>query len=515
MLTLVSSCRGEQAASDPGILADFGMIHRVLDSNTFLNSDFVVTRGVTSRFWDLPCSTTAFARKSLPFDSFQNDTTACRPIVAGPFSDHVTFEFAFSNTEAYSFRKPSVSGIGGRAHPVVEDFAVYPDQQSGEITITSGCSSPSPKEAISNATSMSQMRMDFEVRPNVSISIGWIKVCGSGKNFEIDYGFDTLDASGLHRRLSLTGEGQKLPQTLSPVFGTGFPSTRVYLLYKSPKHSQHFGAPVLEQSDEGVVDLAIRGAKFGGLLASSDVATFDVMYHCRERATSEIRMKIPIPPYQDIQVKWLKDCGGGVEPSINIGTKGFTEPNVVRAGLLRSGFRSENKHRRIPSIHNSSNDAVLGPDDETKTFFIWSKRGVNVVDHPIKFGRLSLTCENANTVIATTSQSSTVAGFLGISARSFNEHSEVLEPDDQRYLEIRLTCLKKGFSRIMVTVPVRDRSPIEWSFMKECRRPRARRRSFMTAGQLLNWSLLLFAASIFALLVKRKYYEVSGFLTVP
>lgn len=507
MTFLILGCiiYGKSTAEDVDALSDFGMIHREVDSNTFLNSDFVVTRGVTSRFWDLACSAAVLASGSVSSTGVGNASATCKPVVSGPFSDQVTFEFAFSDPAAYSFKRPQVSASGGRAHPTVEDFFVNPDENSGEVSILSGCSAPSRGAADRKTTAISQIQMRFEVRPNVSIGIGWIKLCGGGENSHIDHGFDIVDASGLHRRVSLS-DGERSAAVLSPVFGSGFPSTRVYLKFKSGKQSQLYAKPVLHQTDRGIVDLDIRGSKYGGLLTSSAVATFDVIYHCKERATSEIMLRIPIPPFDDIKIRWLKDCGGGIEPSINVGTRGFINSNVIRGGMLRPGFGSQDKIDHHANDDFAQVDTVLGADEAAKTFFIWNRHGANIIDHPVRFGALSLTCEHDDVVMATTaSRKAPVAEALGIFTQRFKEHGETLEPNERRYMEIQTTCLRNGFSRILVTIPIRDRSPIEWSFTKECRRPRAKRRATLTAGDFLNWSLFLFALSIVFLLAKRTY----------
>lgn len=477
----------ESAGTRNTALSQFGIILKTAGVQQFSDDAFVVAKGVVSARWTSSCRSSA---------KTTDGEQECMISTFDEYSDQVALEFLYSEPSLYSFKRPNVTAVGGRARPLVRDFSNDVDEKSGEITILHRCTPVSQGEIVT-----SHVTMFFQIAEEKWISLSWDKLCGFGEHEKLDYGWFSGSTDGdLHRPVSMK-RSSELTEERSVTFGPRTLSTRVYLGLLSGGSSQHFDPPVIEASakvKKDAVGVELRGASFGGVVQSGSYTVFDVMYDCVSKGISQVRVSVGVPPFNPVTMRWRKDCGGGTAQQLQVAT---TAPlwswrqglgNVVQNGTATSAYAAVVTGKHVRSGRGGAGRAVSQHvRTAIRRFFVWSSSGAaHDEDDGEDVGEISAHSSDERVATAGIAGGGGVgiAGVVGL-----GEHGGRVK--GVRVVPVWTKCLRRGRIRVRVTMTVRDRVPVEWWFEDQCTRQRVRRRpmAVVTAGAVMYLTLAMFA----------------------
>lgn len=454
-----------EAKNESAALGQFGMVLKTEGVPSFRDEDFVVTKGAVAPQWKSEC-------RQSPKTTDGDQLCAIRTF--DEFRDQVTFEFLYSDASLYTFKRPTVSAAGGRAHPQVRDFSNDVDEKTGEITVRHGCSPVS-----SPAVAISKILLTLPLDDNTKVTLTWDKECGSGQHKKLDYGWFAGSGGDLSKPVSLRGRNNESP----PVFGPKALSTRIYMTLEEGAHSQYYDTPEVEATSvtgREPVGVELRGSNFGGVVVGMAYSVFDVMYTCHAKGLSEVTVSVAVRPFSTVRMRWRKDCGGGPATRLNVGTTapawGYaTIADVVRGGEAVRAFSYSGKGSKLESTATKHRNRM-----GNRIFYVWAMEGGDAWSGGEEIGEVSAHASDERVVTAGVRMRREVNGIVGTA----------------RPVGVWTKCKKRGKTRVRVTMTVRDRDAVEWWFDDECDRVRLRGRKAvwrLTAANVMYGTLGMLA----------------------
>lgn len=531
----------------------------IKDSFQIDNSLLIMEEGQFDIKWSSKCHNRIFLKKR------------CTHYTFDMYTDEIAFEFSLNSniSEAVAslspFIKPSARSLHGLAKPEVSDFSYDRQSNIGEIVVSHNCQKrPKHKKKISLLRNeyLSLITLSFSISPNLAVRLNWQKVCGGGIHKRLDYGYfsDTLHSPGestsfiANHLPTYDQSSQSFPVSMRNthnknvvLFGPRVLSTKLYLHLRPGANSQPFtDASVyveeminddeIENNDlDGTGDksnnkykgknvrepsVELRGPITGGILKRDTDTMFDIIYSCTGPGLWHVLFSVSIPPFEQIQMKWRKDCGGGVEPNIDImNNLNFKRPDIVRQGMTLPHYSNkltfeQFQRKKIVSYHGRGN----------RIFFLRiDGRSMNSGEGGIEIGEVVANSEDERIGIARIPDASdnhhhyhTYEQLLNgagpgsrriAGLKSIPDNGEVITKKVKRIVVVRMDCLKKGWIRIAVHMAIRDRKPIEWFFYNHCEvRKSYRNRNLARAMWETGFVMMLFFLSMF--LVLRRVHQL-------
>lgn len=392
---------------------------------------------------------------------WKSKDSGCNPRFVSEFADQLLFEFSYDSMKNFHFLYPSIKTSGGRATAEIMDYSHDMEERNGEVTIRHTCGKPTRQ-----SREESDVELLLPLTTEIVLKIGWIKICGFGEHERLDYGIVSRQVGNKDGHLSLKGVGDEDV----PIIGPAVLSTRVYLKHDEDDYSQRFSTPAVEltempkaigkqRASEGLsVDL--KGSGFGDIVLGKTASVFDVFYNCHRQGLWKVEAVVDIVPFKSIEMKWIKDCGGGLERRINVGTKADEGvADVVSDGVTLGRFGSRAK--------GSDKGMVSGKGSGTKVFFLWTTGGSRYLGG-LSIGGISAHSYNdriGKAEVASVNKFYERApwGIAGI-----GEEGEIISGEVKRMIGVRVMCRRKGKVKIGVRISVHDRQGIDWWFFNEC-----------------------------------------------
>lgn len=458
-----------------GALSQFDMMLKTeIPNSLFYDGNFVVKKGLISKDWSPSCA--------------QDETRSCKLRAFDEYTDQLTFEFLYRDPSLFKFKSPVVKARGGRAQPQIQSFLNDVEEKSGEIVVFHNCSPKNGSEDIS------EIELSFDISDDISMNILWDKKCGHGEYKNIDFGImsDATEGSLNHFSLKDVTNREKLP-----TFGPSVLSTRVYLRLTDEGHSQHFSAPTInvmevtengnEIETDGALTVEMKGGHFGGMIISNSSSVFDVFYSCHRHGIYKVMINIKVIPYNDLQLEWKKDCGGGIEELVNIGTKGdFMDSDVISRGRVTEKYGEASS--------GMEQGAVIGQGAGTKAFFVWIDGDKTGRRSSVRIGETSVHSFHKYVGDVRIASAGEVVTRIPANCGYLGEHGEMIRGPDRRILAVHVTCFRKGRMRVGVTMTFQDREAIEWWFYNDCEKVvnKKKQKWFPTAEVMMYGTLLMF-----------------------
>ncbi|GAB0498252.1 hypothetical protein MMPV_009593 [Pyropia vietnamensis] len=410
--------------------------------------------------------------------------------VDGVYTDRRTIHFSYTNASAYAFPPPVLtitpvgdsSGGADRLTATVEDFVNEPSTRSGEMTLVYRCAAPPPTTAGAavwppNATST--VGVTWAVRRDWSLSWAVSKVCGGGdgsRHPHLSWGVVTPTAGDApfvgipdSRRAEVTATtGATLPDGDATTYAAGVhdSSTGLYLELAAPAVSQAFAMPAAVSSDDTKVTASIRGAPFGGVLATSRGRVFlHLLYSCAGHGGATLTVTIGVPPWAPLVGSIAKDCGGGIPAGLGVSTSSLVPAlpagtPVVASGIPRNLFASA--FAPPAGVHGAGSPpsaaaaaAATVPANVRSVVFVVTNDAAYA--HAAHVARVTLGVNPPSMAIASIRYSA--LGRRG----ALNPDGEVLPPGTSKTLTLDVVCLATGTATLEVGLVMAGEANVEWA----------------------------------------------------
>lgn len=395
------------------------------------------------------------------------------------YADRISFELFYGDSDRYEYTMPEVLVSDKRiADPKVVEYRNDVDENSAGFSILYDCK-PEEKSVPTRSVVVSVI---VPVISGISVLISMVKTCGGGMHPYIEFGHyrDAIDSRlGATRVQFGTGSFEAGPHVMS---------TRLYLHLHRPAQSQEFFHPTINTSSS-VLSLTMRGPKFGGILRGGESTILHVLYECLGKGKSVITAYVRITPFQALRARWTKDCGGGKPVHLSIGSNSFESADVVQTGTVsRAWFVDVEQIARANRLKKSE----LQQFNTTTRFkdFFFTNSG-----HPLQVGRPAFTVNRPNVLSIVALKPPIHLNQLFLSGTG-----DVLDNHSSRRLRLLFICKKSGTADVLVTVPVKSFSKVEFGFQKVCKAQRKRNPSgfLRTANSFMNLALtLLFVGMVY------------------
>eukprot|EP00171_Calliarthron_tuberculosum_P016955 IDg16955t1 len=199
------------------------------------------------------------------------------------FEDRISFHYEVSSEieEAFDHLEPKISSSSKRAHPCVFDFNV--DSSGGRFTVLLGCVNGGSEESVMIAVLL-------ETVSESPITLRFAATCATGKH-------PYVSAHAL-RSLPPPRLGPILLPLIVPYHEI---ISTVLVRVHSPARAQIHGIPIVTSRRPSSVRVKLRGLSANGTFLSSIPTKLTLMYECIDSRASVINLRIPIPPWKDLQ----------------------------------------------------------------------------------------------------------------------------------------------------------------------------------------------------------------------
>lgn len=414
----------------------------------------------------------------------------CSPYILDMYADRITIEFNYVNNTGLDIQSPVIGVRGGRARPVIEEFRHERSELSGEITIWHNC-----RRTESDTSEDSNVRLLFHIAHGKTLDIAWVKQCGFGSHMKLDYGYYALFDNDNQEMKSLL-EHLSLNQVVT--FTPAVLSTRMYLKLTNGGHSQKFRRPTLtvtrQNAPRNVKPLVVelRGAMRGGVIMGLEESNFDVLYTCYGVGRWVVKAEIVIDPFEEIVMQWQKDCGGGVEPFIDVGS--------VRKSMLRTGsWDVVHKGKTSVNYRKGFHWKKVGGWEKkvrwhgtgNKIFFLQVGNEEGGYEGGIHIGELVASSNNDHVGTAWIAGKDEGYGRLMRAGKVLGPTGERIYGYGKRIIRVKVECMRRGRIGIAVRMSIHDRESVEWWFENECRGRGVKQSWYPTAGSLMYTTLVL------------------------
>lgn len=390
------------------------------------------------------------------------------------YTDRISFEYSYGSFLHYDIRSPVVSAVNEDvAKPKVIDFQMDHDDQFGAFTIVYDCH----RHPINNKLRNTTISVIFPVVNGLSLYFSFRKSCGGGIHKFVELGY--FEESS-HAAIEVS----RVPffsSKLGPVFGPHVMSTKIYIHLFHPAMSQEFFHVNISSATPSLV-IHNRGPTFGGILKASETAVLHFLYECQGNGEVEVSLSIPIFPFHALSAHWTKDCGGGEARGLNVGTSMLERKDVVIGGETQDIWKLA---LQTTSASISTNAPRLNSSTRVKDYWLFND-GI-----PIHVALAIVTVENPEVLVPVLSYPETKL------SAAMKNIGGILPNGELVHIRIRMICKRKGTSLIIVTIPVKSFSNVEFGFLKECRAPRRHIRTgfLRTANSVMTVSTFLLAGT--------------------
>lgn len=379
-------------------------------------------------------------------------------------TDRTWFQFTYASAaKDSSVTKPVITVVqitnNSVITPTVKDFNTTPEQGTGQFTVYYGCKT--------SGTAIIELKM--KVTKTQGISMKWKKICGSGKNE-----FVTLTP------MSLSSSGGTLES------GPTEETTTVNLGVKYPQTFIEFHKPYLTSSNKDV-GVELRGHVQAGEVTSEPRA-FKVFYTCKTQVKSEISLTVAIPPWSNVTLSWMKNCGGSTPSGLNV-------LSGNEAVFNESGVAKRYHVTDTTTIREAKSMSIYEMDTEHSAIN-FDIRNVGPAD--LELQGVGITVSNPD-VLAVTAEDS--KGLLFNEERLLENKNIKIPTHKSTKLSLSCICLTRGAAVVLITLPIQGYKRVEFGFYKKCLRPHTFHHSgvFTTAPSLLFiFVCLLIVGGVFA-----------------
>lgn len=395
------------------------------------------------------------------------------------YADRISFELFYGDSDRYEFTMPEVL-VSDKliADPKVVEYRNDVDENSAGFSILYDCK---PEEK-SVATRSVVVSVIVPVISGISVLISMVKTCGGGIHPYVEFGHyrDAIDSRLGATRLQFgTSTFEAGPHVMS---------TRLYLHLHRPAQSQEFFHPTINTSSS-VLSLSMRGPKFGGILRAGESTILHVLYECLGKGKSVVTAYVRITPFQPLRARWTKDCGGGKPVHLSIGSSSTDAADVVQTGTVsRAWFVDVEQIARTNRLKKSELQQ-FNTSTRFKDFFFTNS------GHPLQIGRPAFTVNRPNVLSIVALKPPMHLNQVFLSGAG-----DVLDNHSSRRLRLLFICKKSGTADVLVTVPVKSFSKVEFGFQKVCKAQKKRDPSgfLRTANSFMNLALsLLFIGMVY------------------
>jgi len=361
-------------------------------------------------------------------------------------AEHVYGEFFFmGQVSKYSFEVPTVTSNKPGLNPEIQDYAIDEEELEGSFSISFGCTAEA-------AGKLNPMSVRMKITPQTEVLVWLLKECGSGELKDLAMGYvNKVDEMVSFAQKKLVVDALSV-------------STTLYLMLATEGAQLEFKPPVANSSDPGIASVNLRGAAKGGVL-SPDPAYIEVQYQCKMRGRVTISLTLSAPPYDPTSVEWGKDCGGGVNERLSVGTSAFGS-DVVSAGETTEVFKMD-----YDQLSAQISRFMVSASESSVTFFINNAVGEDGEGMDMSLSKISLTRGKPNVLAAFVSPP--LQGiFSGGADGTLSPSGGALPTGAMKTLRVSFVCKRAGSSNVLVTIPTLNYENIEFGFTKECRNPR-------------------------------------------
>jgi len=242
-----------------------------------------------------------------------------------------------------------------------------------------------------------------------------------------------------------------------------------YIWLEGDYGSQEYSSPIIRITDSSILDVTARGeGAFQGILQEDLPLALNLLFECKyRRGSTKVYVTYELGTFDKVEFVFTKDCGGGLSHGLQIGLSEFgTE--IIQDGAVASNFKLD-AYALTPYIVPKTSEklefyirmAEEGDYAEYNTLIISSNPSALMKPYIVPF---------------------TVAGVTAITS----------EP---RKIAIYFDCQKKGDGQVIVTFVMPSSAHVEFSFKKECLKPKPKiDSSVWTANQLLVLTCFSLAA---------------------
>lgn len=240
------------------------------------------------------CSTASVESQSgVVDDCFQDD----------PYNDRLLFKATYLSPgtliqHAFLQQPPTLKSIGDAASPRITDAEVDPSASTAQLIVAYSCKSNSKGSIFLSLT------LHFDESDNSTITIRWRKICESGINTQLSFGYLSKQKSDISATKNLfSGNDSVVPLIVAP----SDVSTEVYIKLLQLGAQQVFVAPYVTSTNPDVTSVTVRGNHpLGGVLNGLEMTSFLVNYECTRKGMSDIHLSFAIPPFENKTASWKK-----------------------------------------------------------------------------------------------------------------------------------------------------------------------------------------------------------------
>jgi len=302
----------------------------------------------------------------------------------------------------------------------------------------------------------------FKGNETVEFSFNWKKICGSGPRLGFHIGTkpdqgDVVEDGVTLDEWSEEGFAEILADEIHTIF---------YLWIEPEFGSQEIENPILRVQDQGILGASARDdAAFATVLQEDNPLTLSMVYECKGRGSTKVSVSYKIGSFDPVVFSFIKDCGGGVSHGVHVGLSEYgTE--IIENGSPASNF-----------LLTSATPYSVSKNDEKLEFYV---RMADEGDSSIY-----------NTLILSANPGQLMDPYI-VPFTAAGQNEITSEP---KKLTIYFDCKKKGEGQVIATFIMPTSAHMEFSFKKECLKPRPRiDNSVWTANQLLVLTCFTFAA---------------------
>ncbi len=367
------------------------------------------------------------------------------------YADRISFEMFYGNSDTYDYNMPEVSSTDNRiAEPKVIEYRNDVDEKSAGFSILYDCKS-NPNDSKSRTVVVSVI---VPVISGISVLFSMSKTCGSGVHPYIEFGHyrDGIDSRLGATRLQFGAR--------SFVAGPHVMSTRIYLHLHRPARSQEFFRPTINTSSS-ILSLSARGPKFGGVLHAGESTVLHVLYECLGKGKAVVTAHVRISPFLPLKARWTKDCGGGKPVHLSIGSNSFDVADVVQTGTVNKAWVLDVDQVARAHTLGKSELQVFNTSVGYKDFYFTNS------GHPLQIGRPAFTVDHPNMLSLFAPRPPQHYSHIFLSGAG-----DVLDNQSSRRMRLFFICRKAGTANVLVTIPIKSFSKVEFGFQKICKAPR-------------------------------------------
>lgn len=411
------------------------------------------------------------------------DKNGCR--VDQDYIDRISFGFRFTHlSNPNSISRPVPIALSGVARPELYRYSFDSSTLSGEFTVKYNCGK-TQEDSI-----LSVLQLSVPVTPSRNVTIQWGKICKSGVNKLIDFGYVTS-----------SGEMRSFLRLDDSVMMVGPTSsfTELYLSVLPPAVSQDFLVPTIVSANESIVTAAVRGDAGNGTITSKRSAKIAIMYSCIGHGETSLDVKIQVPPWSDMTTSFKKDCGGGVATSVSIGTSRSLD-DIVSHGAVTEKYKPSFFHK-LGRLQASLSSPDVNENQHESTFVI--RHDGPPGSESIHFSNIILTVGDRTFLRVMQESYVSTSSYLGKSGG-------VLAPGESRMLVLHYICLRAGRSYVVVSLPLLRYATIEFGIVKQCKGPTVHEaRSFFNVRAIEDIVLASIVGAVLLLCVVRRCRDLS------